>query len=175
MIKKNKYYNNNKKYGYNNKYKNNDYNKNKVPYNTREFNDGSNKNIKYRKFDEGEELPEKEEEDIKKPLFYNSKIQDSQNMFQNQIQYIKIEDFIQVDNLKEEINNIVKETYLNLKSKIKKSLEEQYGSLNINAKTYVPKRKILKDNNFGGNNNINNYGQNYVNNNIFQQNYMAPY
>ena len=143
-----------------------------MPYSTREFNDDSNKNnknIKYRKFEE--DAPANEEENIQKPLFFNSKIQNTQNM--NQIQYIKIEDFIEVDNLKEVINKIVKETYSNLKSKIKKNLEEQYGSLNINAKTYIPKKKLLQENNFGGN--MNNYGQSFVNNNIFQPNYMAPY
>ena len=59
-------------------------------------------------------------------------------MNQNQIQYIKIEDFIEVDNLKEEINKIVKETYSNLKSKIKKNLEEQYGSLNYFLYLLIP-------------------------------------
>jgi len=69
---------------------------------------------------------------------------------------------------------MVKETYLNLKSKINKNLEEQYGSLNINAKTYIPKKKMLLDNNNNMMANNINYGQNYVNNNIFQQNMMPP-
>ena len=159
----NKYYNN-KKYGYNSRY-----NKNTVSYNTREFNEekkAENKNNKFRRFKEEEVGEKNEEEDIKKPLFYNSKIQRNQEM----PNVVKIEDFIKFENLKEDINNIVKETYLDLKAKISKDLEEQYGSLNINAKTYIPKKKMLGENY--------NYGQNFVNNNnnpnIFPQNVMPP-
>ena len=88
---------------------------------------------------------------------------------------IKIENFIKFDHLKEDINEIVKETYLNLKNKINKSLEEQYGSLNINANVYIPKKKLLQENNVIGNNNIN-YGNNFINNNnnIFNENMMPP-
>ena len=163
----NKYYNN-KKYGYNSRY-----NKNNVGYNTREFNEekkAENKNNKFRRFKEEEIGDKNEEEDIKKPLFYNSKIQRNEEMPMPQNNFVKIEDFIKFENLKEDINNIVKETYLDLKAKINKDLEEQYGSLNINAKTYIPKKKILGENY--------NYGQNFVNNNnnpnIFQQNVMTP-
>ena len=127
-----------------------------------------NKSSKNWRFKEEELVENQEEENIKKPRFYNSKIQ----QYQELPQFIKIEDYIKFDHLKEDINEIVKETYLNLKAKISKSLEEQYGSLNINAKTYIPKKKILNENNIVGNNN--NYGQNYINNNIFQQNMMAP-
>ena len=163
----NKYYNN-KKYGYNSRYY-----KNNVSYNTREFNEekkAENKNNKFRRFKEEEVGDKNEEEDIKKPLFYNSKIQRNEEMPMPQNNFVKIEDFIKFENLKEDINNIVKETYLDLKAKINKDLEEQYGSLNINAKTYIPKKKILGENY--------NYGQNFVNNNnnpnIFQQNVMTP-
>ena len=163
----NKYYNNNKKYNYSQRY-----NKNNSGYNTKEYNEdkkSENKKNKYWRFKE-EELPDKkEEEDIKKPLFYNSKIQGPQEI-PPQIENIKIEDFIDVSNLKEEINKIVKETYMELKTQIDKDLEEQYGSLNINAKTYIPKKKILG-------NNLNNYGQNFINNNsnIFPQNVPPSY
>ena len=163
----NKYYNSNKKYNYNQKY-----NKNYSGYNSKEYNDDKkpeNKNNKFRRFKE-EELSDKgEEEDIKKPQFYNSKIQGAQDI-PPQIKNIKIEDFIDVSNLKEEINKIVKETYMELKAQIDKDLEEQYGSLNINAKTYVPKKKILG-------NNMNNYGPNFINNNsnIFPQNAPPSY
>ena len=159
----NKYYNSNKKYGFNRQY-----NKNNSGFNSREYNDdkkSENKSNRFRRFKE-EELPDKKEEDIKKPLFYNSKIPGTQDIpVQNQ--FIKIEDFINVENLKEDINQIVKDTYLELKAEINKDLEEQYGSLNINAKTYVPKKKILN----------NNYGQNFINNNnsnIFPQNTVPP-
>ena len=59
---------------------------------------------------------------------------------------------------------------MELKAQIDKDLEEQYGSLNINAKTYVPKKKILG-------NNMNNYGPNFINNNsnIFPQNAPTSY
>ena len=112
----NKFYNNNKKFGYNSRY-----NKNNLGYNTREFNDDKkreNKNNKFRRFKEEELSDKKEEEDIKKPLFYNSKIQGMQET----PKIIKIENFIKLDHLKEDINEIVKETYLNLKYKINKSL-----------------------------------------------------
>ena len=102
---------------------------------------------------------------IKNQKIFNSKIE----------QNIKMEEYIQYENLKDDINKIVKETYLELKEKINKSLDEQYGYLNINAKTYVPKKKKLNNNN-NNNGNINhgNYGQNYVNNNILPQNMMPP-
>jgi hypothetical protein len=170
----NKFYNNNKKYGYNSRY-----NKNNLGYNTREFNDDKkreNKNNKFRRFKEEELGDKKEEEDIKKPLFYNSKIQGTQET----PHIIKIENFIKFDHLKEDINEIVKETYLNLKTKINKSLEEQYGSLNINADVYIPKKKLLQENNVignninYGNNFINNNNINNINNNIFPENMMPP-
>ena len=165
----NKFYNKNKNYGYNSRF-----NKNNLGYSTREFNDDKkrdNKNTKFRRFKEEELGDKKEEEDIKKPLFYNSKIQG----IQETPHYIKLEDYIKFDHLKEDINAMVKETYLTLKSKINKNLEEQYGSLNINAKTYIPKKKMLLENNNNNmmQNNIN-YGQNYVNNNIFPHNMMPP-
>ena len=160
----NKYYNNNKKYGYNKQY-----NKNNSGYSNREFYDEKKqeKNIhKFRRFEE--ELTDKnEEEDIKKPLFYNSKKIPGTQDIPVQNKFIKIEDFINVENLKEDINQIVKDTYLELKAEINKDLEEQYGSLNINAKTYVPKKKMMG----------NNYGQNFINNNnsnIFPQNTVPP-
>ena len=174
----NRFYNNNKKYGYNPRF-----NKNNLGYSTREFNEDKkreNKDNKFRRFKEEELDYKKEEEDIKKPLFYNSKIQRNQEA----PRFIKIEDFIKFDHIKEDINEIVKESYLNLKAKINKSLEEQYGSLNINAKTYIPKKKMLHDNNNNDNNNNYdnnflmanniNYGQNYVNNNIFPQKILQP-
>ena len=164
----NKFYNKNKNYGYNSRF-----NKNNLGYSTREFNDDKkrdNKNTKFRRFKEEEFGDKKDEEDIKKPLFYNSKIQG----IQETPHYIKLEDYIKFDHLKEDINEMVKETYLNLKSKINKNLEEQYGSLNINAKTYIPKKKMLLDNNNNMMANNTNYGQNYVNNNIFPQNMMPP-
>ena len=154
----NKYYNSNKKYGFNRQY-----NKNNSGFGNREYPDdkkSENKNNRFRRFKEEEVTDKNEEEDIKKPLFYNSKIQGTQD-------FIKIEEFINVENLKEDINQIVKDTYLELKAEINKDLEEQYGSLNINAKTYIPKKKILG----------NNYGQNFINNNnsnIFPQNTMPP-
>ena len=68
----------------------------------------------------------------------------------------------------------MKETYANLKSKINKNIEEQYGTLNINAKTYIPRRKILNESN-PSNNDINFNHPNYLSNNIPPQNYMPQY
>ena len=83
---------------------------------------------------------------------------------------IKIADFIQIENMINNIHKIVKETYSNLKDKPNKNIEEQYGSLNINAQTYIPKKKILNDNNIT-NNNINYAptGPAILNNNMPQQ------
>ena len=181
-----------KKYGYNNsKYKNNDYNyRNTLSYSTRGFYDDdkkiNNKNSKYKnefkRFGkEEEELNEKsEKEKIPRPSFYNSKI--NNNKVEEtpvappviQQKYIKTEDFIQIENLDNNINKIVRDTYINLKTKLNKNIDEQYGMLNINAKSYVPRRKILRENDMI-NNNINygqndaNYGPNFVNNNISNQ------
>ena len=187
-----------KKFGYNSKYKNNnDYNyRNTLSYSTRGFFDDdkkvNSKNSKYKNEykhnGKEEELNEKsEEENISKPLFYNSKI--NNNKIEetpvapvNQQKYIKTEDFIQIENLVNNINKIVRDTYINLKSKM--NIDEQYGMLNIHAKSYVPKRKILRENNMINNNinnNINygqndaNYGPNIVNNNISNQNYISEY
>ena len=75
-----------------------------------------------------------------------------------------------------EINLIVKESYSNLRSQINKEFEEQYGALNINAKIYVPKNKILNDSNDNSNINMrnNNYGGNYENN-FEPQNFISQY
>lgn len=173
---------------HNSRYKN-DYNVNKkaISYSTREFIDDdkkfNNKNNyynskqKYRDFGQEEEVKEKTEEVISKPQFYNSKIGNNKNAqeVQNQRKYIKIADFIQIENMINNINKIVKDTYSNLKDKPNKNIEEQYGSLNINAQTYIPKKKILNDNNIT-NNNIN-YGPAVpaiLNNNMPQQNYFIP-
>ena len=146
----------------------------------------NNKNNKYKKRfgkEEEEEINEKkEEENISKPLFYNSKINNNkiEEVKVNQQKYIKTEEFIQIENLVNNINKIVRDTYLSLKTKLNKNIEEQYGSLNINAKTYVPKRKILKDNNMNNNDinygqNNNNYMPNFINNNINNQNISEYY
>ena len=50
------------------------------------------------------------------------------------------------------------------------NIEEQYGSLNINAETYIPKKRKLNN----MNNNIN-YESNAINNNTPSQNYMSQY
>ena len=65
-----------------------------------------------------------------------------------------------------QINLIVKESYTNLKSQIYKEFEDQYGALNINAKIYIPKNKILHNSNANSNINIGNtnYEGNYENN-----------
>ena len=69
----------------------------------------------------------------------------------------------------------MKDTYINLKNKVNNNIEEQYGSLNINAKTYVPKKKKLQENNINNMNNNFNYEQNIMNNNMPSQNYMQQY
>lgn len=177
---KKKYYG--KKYNYGSRYKN-DYNSNKnISYSTREFIDDDKKNNKnpkfkseYKQFPKDEENKEKTDENISKPLFYNSKIANTQEAPANVQKFIKTEDFIQIENLVNNINKIVRDTYISLRSKMNKNIEEQYGSLNINAKTYVPKRKILKENNNNPNNNIN-FGPGIVNNNNnIPQNYIPPY
>jgi hypothetical protein len=119
----------------------------------------------------------KEEEKLTKPRFYNSKINTNNNNINNninkieeapidKIKYIKIEDFIQIENLVDNINIIVRDTYKNLKSMLNNKIEEEYGSLNINAETYVPKNKLLRNKMLNNNNNYN-YGPNYINNNNF--------
>jgi len=50
------------------------------------------------------------------------------------------------------------------------NIEEQYGLLNINAQTYVPKKKKIRDNNM----NNNNYESNNINN-IPSGNYISQY
>jgi len=175
-----------KKYNYSSRYKNNDYsgNKNTPSYSTREFIDDdkkyNNRNNKYKKEYKGfteaeeEEIKEKNDEVISKPQFFNSKIGNNEETQVSQQKYIKTGDFILTDNLVNAINKIVKDTYINLKKKISKNIEDQYGSLNINAQTYIPKKKKLKENNII-NNNLN-YEPGFDNNNINpQNNYMPPY
>jgi len=162
----NKYYD--KKYNnYNSKYKHGD----TPSYNTREFVD-DNKKYKEKKIEK--ELKDENEENISKPSFYNSKINNNDTPPQNENKYIKTEDFIQTENLVDNIHEIVKEIYTNLKSKISKNLDEEYGKLNINAKIYVPKNKILKDNEENNNNTINS-GINAPNTTLPMQNYIPPY
>ena len=181
-----------KKYNYSSRYKNGDYNTNKngLSYSTREFiDDGkkySNKNNKYKSdyknFTKEEEIEEKSDDVLSKPQFFNSKIGNTQEAPINQQKYIKTGDFILIDNLINNINKIVKDTYISLKSKVAKNIEEQYGTLNINAQTYVPKKKMLNLNNINNINNMNNmnnnnninYGPGIVNNNNNPQNYYMP-
>ena len=123
-----------------------------------------------------EEIQDKEEEKITKPIFFNSKINNNNKKIEEspieQVKSIKIEDFIQIENLVDNINAIVRDTYKNLKSTLNNKIEEEYGSLNINAETYVPKNKLLRNRMLNNNNNNFNYGQNYINNNNFNsQNY----
>jgi len=163
-----------KKYNYNSKYKNNDYNTNKntLSYSTREFIEDekkyNNKNNRYKSdyksFNLEEEIKEKNDEVLSKPQFFNSKIGNNEVTQINQQKYIKTKDFIQIDNLINSINNIVKDTYINLKNKISKDIEDQYGSLNINAQTYIPKKKKLIENNITNNNMK--HGPGISNNNI---------
>ena len=175
---------------YHSRYKS-DYNMSKkaISYSTREFIDDdkkyNNKNNyynskqKFREFDQEEEIKEKTEEVISKPQFYNSKIGNNKNVQEAPIpqrKFIKIADFIQIENMINNINKIVKDTYTNLKDKPNKNIEEQYGSLNINAQTYIPKKKILNDNNITNNNiNYGPAGTAILNNNMPQQNYFIPY
>ena len=184
-----------KKFGYN-KYKNNDSNlRSTVSYSTRQFNDDNknfgNKNYKYKneykKYEKEEEINEKdkevskEEENIAKPSFYNSKknynnIDEVPKPLSPPIKkgkFLKTEEFIKMENIEEIINKIVKDSYTRLKSMLNKNLEEEYGSLNINAATYVPKSKMLRNHLI--NNNIINYGGNYVNNDFQGQNFMNDY
>ena len=146
-----------KKFNYNSKYKNNDYitNKNTFSYSTREFIDDEKKynniNNKFKSFIKEEENKEKNDETISKPQFFNSKMGNNDEAQMNLQKYIKTEDFIQIDNLINAINNLVKDSYINLKNKISKNIEDQYGSLNINAQTYIPKKKKLKENNITNN------------------------
>ena len=95
--------------------------------------------------------------------------------------FIKTEEFIKIENIDEIIKKIVKDTYTSLKGMLNKNLEEEYGMLNINAATYIPRSKLLRNNipnNMANNipNNNMNYGGNFVNNNDFHgQNYMDNY
>ena len=182
-----KYYGKKNYNNYNNNRFKNDYNfRNTLSYSTREFNDddkktnNNNKNNKFKseyKYNNKEEdVKEKTEENISKPTFYNSKINNNtQEQPIIQQKYIKTEDFIQIENLVNNINKIVKDTYINLKNKMNNNIEEQYGSLNINAKTYVPKKKKLQESNINNMNNNFNYEQNIMNNNMPSQNYMQQY
>ena len=177
-----------KKYNYSFRYKNGDYNTNKngLSYSTREFiDDGkkySNKNSKYKSeyknFTKEEEIEEQSDNVLSKPQFFNSKRDNIQEAPIIQQKYIKTGDFILTDNLINNINKIVRDTYINLKNKVAKNIEEQYGTLNINAQTYVPKKKMLNVNNINNinnmtNNNIN-YGPGIINNNNNPQNYYMP-
>ena len=46
-------------------------------------------------------------------------------------------------NIDDNIKEIIKETLIIFRSDIQKNLEEEYGTLNINAKNYVPKKKFM--------------------------------
>lgn len=169
--------------------KNNDYIKNEVQYITRQFNDDKKTNGKnnknkseFKHFEKEEELNEKTEEDISKPSFYNSKKINNNQIIEEapiiQQKYIKTEDFIKIDNLVENITQIVRDTYINLKTKLNKNIEEQYGSLNIHAKTYIPRKKMKEIKNMENNmppNNMNYVPPNVINNNVTNQNYVGPY
>ena len=139
-----KYPNNNNNYQYRAKtkipyYDNKDYDRfknNTITYSTREFNEDENRSSK----NKNTEKEENEEENIAKPLFYNSK--KDENKIEKK--YIITDDFLETRNIDNNIKEIIRETLLSFRSEIKKNLEEEYGTLNINAKNYVPKKKFMQ-------------------------------
>ncbi len=137
------------------------HNKNKNYYNNnKENNNLVNKNISYKKGnytykkeykDNNKEYLKKHifEENIEKPIFYNSKkINNEEEIKVNNEEpkkknYILIKNIIKLENIKETILAKKNEQTQIIKEEIEKNLEKEYGSLNINANIYIPKRKNM--------------------------------
>ena len=87
------------------------------------------------------------EENIEKPIFYNSKKNNNEeeikanNEEPKKKNYILIKNIIKLENIKETILAKKNEQTQIVKEEIEKNLEKEYGSLNINANIYIPKRK----------------------------------
>ena len=122
-----------------------------------------------------------EEENIKKPIFYNSKkpsneeekkeiielknekkeneneennknnIQEKEDEYEKEKKdiekqnknYLSLENILQLDKINELILAKKNEQIQIVKDKISKNLEKEYGTLNINANVYIPKRKVM--------------------------------
>ena len=122
-------------------YDNKDYERVKnstMSYSTREFVEEEDRNSKNKSVEKEED--EEKEENIAKPLFYNSK--KDENKIERK--HIMTDDFLETRNIDNNIKQIIRETLIAFRSEIKKNLEEEYGSLNINAKNYVPKKKFMQ-------------------------------
>ena len=137
------------------------HNKNKNYYNNnKENNNLVNKNISYKKGnysykkeykDNNKEYLKKHifEENIEKPIFYNSKKNNNEeeikvnNEEPKKKNYILIKNIIKLENIKETILAKKNEQTQIVKEEIEKNLEKEYGSLNINANIYIPKRKLM--------------------------------
>ena len=76
------------------------------------------------------------EEEIEKPRFYNSKKGEQLPPL------LKVSDIVQIDNINAEILATKMEQIQLVKNTIKQNLEKEYGTLNINANYYVPKKKL---------------------------------
>ena len=152
----NSYYEKNYKNDKNSFYERNHYNRNKNYYNSNLVNKNtsykkSNYNYKkdHRNHKEHLKIHVFENENIGKPMFYNSKKQYNDE-YNNKIQnekpkknYLILENILQMDKINDEILIKKNEQIQIVKDKIAKNLEKEYGALNINANVYVPKRKVM--------------------------------
>ena len=151
----NSYYEKNFKNDKNSYYERNQYIRNKNYYNSNLVNKNtsykkSNYNYKkdHRNHKEHLKIHVFENENIGKPIFYNSKKQydDEYNTIINEQpkkNYLKLENILQMDKINDEILIKKNEQIQIVKDKIAKNLEKEYGALNINANVYVPKRKVM--------------------------------
>ena len=196
----NSYYEKGFKDNKNSYYERSHYNRNKNFYNNRENRDNNNLvNKSYRKgnynykkehkdYKEHLKIHVFEEENIKKPIFYNSKkpsnkeekkenlelkenekdedneknIKNKENEYEKEKQnvikeekeidinkdennknYLLLENILQLDKINDQILAKKNEQIQIVKDKISKNLEKEYGTLNINANVYIPKRKVM--------------------------------
>ena len=87
-------------------------------------------------------------EDIETPVFFNSKKQEDNEeknikSVEPKKNYILLENVLQLDKINDEILAKKNEQVQIVKEKISKNLEKEYGSLNINASLYFPKKKPM--------------------------------
>ena len=143
-------------------------NLNKEKYNNKNnfFNDKYKKRENLKEFKEEKDFKDigKESEknkvldenelELQKPIFYNSKKDNLQQEKKEEIKnnnpappkekYLHINDFINLDNLDNNIKSIGNEIIKILKDKMENSLEKEYGSLNIKAEIYEPTKNRIR-------------------------------
>ena len=130
-------------YARTNKYRTNDNNNhNTQTYGKRVWNDNQTSNNNNNNTTNNEN---NNDLNIQKPIYYNSKKIDVNNpLLPIQVnKTLFVQNIINLNQINETIKSLQLSQMQLYKDSTKKELEKEYGALNINAKNYIPKKKLI--------------------------------